>query len=521
MNKLIKLIYVNLLSLFNINQIFVARETGAKSNLETKSIITSIILLFYGFILYQIFTKLNLANNFLIINIGFFLTTLLCFIINLTSIEPLLFRNPDNEMLFAMPVTKEQILFSKIFSIYLKNMIIVAIIMITTILAYTNKVGDISDTFGLIYFMNCFVIPFIPIVTASLITYFDDYCQTNFNKKIYRFIKYFIIAIIIVILAIAIFNLPFQNAEDLISKITNTYLFTYLFSYSLANENIIAFIASIGVPILILFLYYEIISNNYTRICSLLKGIKKKISFIYPKTTNMGPTLGIVKKEITYLFQNKLYLATTYGPILGLSIALFFVLRYTDFTKYQDIPFFYLYFNTYLPPILATLATFKCPSISSFSLEKDNAKMLRTMPVSFGHIIFAKWLANIIIGSFFVIINGTMTLLMLKLELAEKILCFALPFATLVFISFTSLILDLRFKETSKVSDNEIIKSRLINLIPSCISIFIGLLPILFPLTDRYYFTLGSYIIAMFFALIIEIIYYNIKKDDLIHNLLK
>ena len=38
MNKLFKLIYVNLLSLFDINKIIIAREDGVKSNLEKRAI---------------------------------------------------------------------------------------------------------------------------------------------------------------------------------------------------------------------------------------------------------------------------------------------------------------------------------------------------------------------------------------------------------------------------------------------------------------------------------------------------
>ena len=49
MNKLFKLIYVNLLSLFDINKIIIAREDGVKSSLEKRVILDGVEV----FILYK------------------------------------------------------------------------------------------------------------------------------------------------------------------------------------------------------------------------------------------------------------------------------------------------------------------------------------------------------------------------------------------------------------------------------------------------------------------------------------
>ena len=54
MNKLFKLIYVNLLGLFNINKIIVAREDGVKSNLEKRTILVALINVVYAYFLYVI-----------------------------------------------------------------------------------------------------------------------------------------------------------------------------------------------------------------------------------------------------------------------------------------------------------------------------------------------------------------------------------------------------------------------------------------------------------------------------------
>lgn len=522
MNKLIKLIYVNILSLFNINQIFIAREEGVKSNFETKAIIMGIILLFFGYLIYNLFDKISLTYNYLLLSVGFLISTLICFIINITSIEPIIFKNNDTDLLFSMPITRQQILFSKLFSIYIKNLIGVFIVMISFLVLYISKVGEISDTFLLIYLITSLTIPFIPMVASSIITYCDDYLKTKYNNNItYKITKSSLVGIVLIIFVILILTNGSSNIETIIAKVNGFYLFSYLFTYSLVNENIIAFIASVGIPILLLYLFYEVISNNYLRICSILKGVKKKIEFKYRKAYNMKSTLGVFRKEIISLFQNKVYLTSSYAPLIGFSFTLFIILKNVDFTQFSDIKFFDLYFNTYLPPILATLVTFSNSSISAMSLEKENLKMLTTMPIKFEKIFLGKLLVNISIGTIFVLINGLITIFLLNLKKIEILLCFLLPEIALIFVSATSLLLDTIFIEKTQSDDNTIIKQRLINLVPMCLSILIGILPILLPLTDRYYFTLGSYIMAMLFILFIEYITFKLKRKSLIEKIIK
>ena len=71
MMKIIKLIYLNILGLFDINKIVVARSRGVVSSSEKKVVITTIISLLYGYIIYVIFSKIKFSNVFDILNVGF------------------------------------------------------------------------------------------------------------------------------------------------------------------------------------------------------------------------------------------------------------------------------------------------------------------------------------------------------------------------------------------------------------------------------------------------------------------
>ncbi len=524
MNKLFKLIMVNLLGLFDINKIKVARMDGVKSNLEKKTVMTGLIAIIYGYLIYHLFLFLNLDDKMLILNLGFIVSTILCLGMDLWIIEPIIFKNKDNEMLFSLPVTRQQILFSKLFVIYLRNLVFTGIIMLASIFSYGHFIKNISDTFIMMYILSTLIIPFIPIVISTIISYVNDYFKLKSgNNIIYKIIKLLIIIVIILFLLYIFKDVRSSNIDSLISSIINKiyyiYPLSYLFNNSLRYENIIYFIILIVIPIVIIYIYSLFISKNYLKICSLLKGIEKKEIFKYKKTYNLHKVFGLLRKELNNLFSNKFYLRNSFGGLLSLSVLLLVVFLVFDISKLYDIENFDIYINLYVPTLLCLFSTATGSAISSMSLEKENMQMLRTMPISMTKILLGKWLTNIIIGGIFVIINGTIIWYFLDLSKWGIIFSYLLPFVALLFISFTSLILDYRFIEKNELDDNSIIKQRFLVMVPSFLSIIISFGPFFIPVYRQYKLLLGSYVLALLLLVIIEYIYLLINRNKLIRGL--
>ena len=524
MNKLFKLIYVNLLGLFDINKIIVAREDGVKSNLEKRLVITGIIVLFYGFLIYNFLGFINFKNSFLILSIGFIISSVVCFISNLPVIEPTIFKNDDNDILFSLPVSRHQILFSKLFTIYLKNLLLVFVIMFSCLLSFYTKDNKVTDTMLIMYLLSSLIIPLVPMILSTIITYFSDYYKVKMNNNwLYKISKFLVFVIILVLLLLLFIRVEFKDIESGIEGIIKTfnciYPFNYLFYKSLSNENIITFLLLMILPVAFIYLYMVFITNNYLKICSMLKGIKKKENFVYKKVLNLHKLFGMIKKEMTNLFSNKFYLSSSFSTLLLFSVLLFVVLNIIEIDELRKIENMNLYLSLYVPTILGMLSTLSGSAISAMSLEKENMQMLITMPISIWKIILAKWLTNVFISLIFVILNGTMTWYFLKTDGWETFFNFFVPFIAVLFVSLTSLILDFRFFEKGETDDNSIIKHRLVNIIPSFISVFIGLGVFFLPIFDKYKLILGSYCFIMIVAMICEIIYFMINKKRLIRGL--
>lgn len=524
MNKFFKLVYVNLLNLFDINKIIVARSEGVKSSLEKRSIITGLIALFYMIVIYKVFGIFDLENKYLLLSLAFIISTFTCFFMNLFTIEPLIFKNEDNDILFSYPLSRHQILFSKLFNVYLKNMFFVAIIMISSYLSFYNHGGVLSDTKILMGILVSLVIPFIPMVLATCIAYFNDYFKfKNNNNYKYKLLKYVFIILVFLGMFLLFKNIRVESLEQgfevILRKFGYIYPLLIFFYNAIKFENIFFFLLVILIPIAIIYIYTLVISNNYLKICSLLKGVKKKEKFVFKKTTNYGRIGGLLRKEYNFLFNNKNYLISSFGVLIFGPIITLVLFSFINVDKISQIRSIYHYFSLYVPVFLGVIASLGCSTISAMSLEKENIQTLRTLPISMSNILFSKWFVNVSVNVLFVIINGVIASYYLNGNLWNILFVFVVPLFMVMLVSLTGLVLDYRFIEKNEMNDNYIIKQRLITMVPMFFAFILGVIILIFPVYGKYKLLLACYIFILIIFMLIEIIYLMFNNKKLIKGL--
>ena len=397
--------------------------------------------------------------------------------------------------------------------------------MIVSFVAYYNSGVKVTETLFIMVLLVSLLIPIIPIILATIIAYIDDYYKTKtHNSMFYKIVKY-IILFFVVLLIIILFkgiNANTLNAliENIVDKFKIIYPFGIIFHGMLVKESIILFIIMISVPIICCYLYTLVITNNYLKICSLLKGVKKNNKFKLKETSNKKKLGGLINKELLSLLNNKVYLTNTFGFSLVATILLLIACMVIDFKDF-NIDKIELYINLYVPTVLSLLGSMGCSTISAMSLEKDNMQILRTFPISMSKILFSKWLTNLIIGIIFVVVNGTIVWIFLDMDKWSIMFSYVLPLLSLSLVSLTGLLLDYRFIEKNETEDNAIIRQRLITMLPIFLSLCIGVVPFFLPIYNQYRYSLGAYMMVFIIAMIIEYLYLLINRSKLISNLFK
>jgi len=521
MNKLFKLLYVNLLDMFNFNKIAVARKDGVRSNLEIRTVIVAIFTIIGGYIVYSFMARTPLNNNYYYLGIGFLFSTIYCFITDLSLIEPIIFNSSDNEVLFAYPITKNQIVFSKLFSVYLKNIFVVLIIMLACFLAFAKN-SPVSETLFLLYFVCTIFIPFVPIVLCTIIGYFNAYIKVKFKKIIANTIR----ILFILLLGIGIVLLIGRNNlngvgffEVLVKRLNLVYPFGYLFLDIVQKQSVIFFFLFIFLNVLFIYLYNNIMSDNIMKICSMLQGVNKKHNFEYKRSNNAHRVMGIMKKELINIFNNKTYLFSAFGITATVFCLLIIGVNVVDIKALKQINNFSIYFNNYGPALLGTFNSLSLMTISSLSLEKDHFQILRSMPVSMTKIIFAKWFINVLLTSIFVIIEAVVVIIKFEITKISILLWIIVPIMVVMFMCMTGILLDYVFISKREKSDNVIIRQRVIVMIIPLISLTVGLLPVFLNVQIKYDYFSGAYLVLLLILLLIEVLFMIFNRKKLISNL--
>lgn len=523
MIKLIKLIYINLLSLLDYNKIIIASNNNVKSGYEYKPILIVILSIVYGYISYVLLITLgNVINDkTIILNIIFIFTTILSLIISIYCATNTLYNSEDNEYLYSLPIKKNYIILSKLFNIYIKSILFIIIFLISGLLAYNNYV-KVDETLSLIYLLIALFIPIIPIIIASIISFIINYIKTKEDKKINTIVT-IIILLIISIIAFLIITNKSSNIETNLKVLTKilSYIYPiyYLYRITILHNNLITLFIYITLIIVLLHYFTKYLSKNYIRICSLLNGIKKIKKFEYPKIPKYSKLSTFIHKEYLTIMNDKKYFNTSFRTSISLTIALLLLLSLINIDKITEIENFNAYFNTFIPLLLSFMVCVNSSTISSISIERENLELLKSYPINFKKILLAKFLTGFFFHLIFIIINALIITIFFRPTLFTIIMCYITPIIASIFSNLLYLTLDYKYPAKNEKNETNIINQRILSFIPPIIGIIIGFTQLFLPILNNYVVVVLTHTVVLFILIIILFTYLIINNKKLYDNL--
>ncbi len=525
MNKVIKLIYINLMESLNINSVSEAKQLNVKDSSEIKLIVMGIFGVLFGILLYNVYDAFgySLANKYYILSMAMMLSTIVVFVSNLVTMEDALFRSNDVEMLYSFPLTKGQIVLSKLFNLYIRSLLFIFVINLPAIIVFGSFI-KVTDLVGLLFFLFSLLVPLIPMVVTAILSYINAYGKARKDKKIlFKSIKILISLGLIALLYFMFKDIHVSSADvffkEVLSKGSYVYPLFKFFDNSLTNNSAFYVFLAMVLPVYIFYVFVVFLADNYIKLISILKGVRVNSKFIMGDPKNYGKNFGMIVKELTNILNDKVYFMHTVGlQIIGTIIVLA-VCIINPLDKLSGMEHIDDFFNMIMPSIIACFSSLCCTTISSLSLERENLSILRTFPISFKNIIINKVLANILISIPLALIN--VLILGLLVNSSTTVIFVSLVYAifTILFISVLGITLDWRFIDNKEKDKNTIIRQRLVTFVPLIVSGVIGVSAFVLPIYTKYYFFIGSYALLEFVGTIICIGYMIINKDYLIKKM--
>ena len=440
----------------NIAVLFVVVIVYMSINIGAFSVTTTMNLIHAGLVEYVYASLLSLTSVVLI--------TLLLFTLNV-----LLFEGNDYEMLQSLPVSKRDIIASKLLIVYIFAFCFTCGMMLPGMMVHVLSThAYIQFVFGI------FSVVFVPVIPIGIAIIFGVgiLYVASFAKHT-TVLKILLSVLLFIGLMIGIYLL--QSVDSLSTVMGLQMLQIYPPSLIFLKSNILYACMSFVVSMLIFYM----ITWKY----EVLHKLSTKHRVIYHDATFKHHSVfhALYQKELKRFFGS--YLAVInqgFGVIMLVtgSVLLVFVPPTVLFSilKVSQIP---VNVVDYIPLVIAGMLAFTFPSASSLSLEGKNLWIIQTAPVKMLDIIFSKISVTLFLHLIGYVCAIVAVFLRFSLSVEQVIAVLLIPLAYSIFTAILGFALDYRFANYSW--DNEVvpIKQNLQVGLTMLVSLFMVGLPIL------------------------------------------
>lgn len=502
MNQIIHLSKAKLLNTLPINDLcgnnkqkryiavlFIVMIVYMAINIGSFSVTTTINLMHAELVEYVYASLLSLTSIVLI--------TLLLFTLN-----ALLFEGNDYEMLQSLPVSKRDIIASKLLIVYIFSLCFACVMMLPGMVVHVLSThAYIQFVFGIVSLVFVPVMPIgIAIIFGVGILYVASFAKHTTVLKILLSVLLFIG------LMIGIYLL--QSVDGLSTVMGLQMLRIYPPSLIFLKSNLLYACMSFVVSMLIFYMLtwkYEV-----------LHKLSTKHRVIYHDATFKHHSVlhALYQKEMKRFFGS--YLAVInqgFGIIMLVIGSVLLVLvpptMLFSMLKVSQIP---VNVVDYIPLVIAGMLAFTFPSASSLSLEGKNLWIIQTAPVKMLDIIFSKISVTLSLHLIGYVCAIIAVFLRFSLSVEQVIAVLLIPLAYSIFTAILGFALDYRFANYSW--DNEVvpIKQNLQVGLTMLTSLFMVGLPILLSVSLLMNLYFVMYLVASILLIVSMILFLLLSR---------
>lgn len=470
----------------------------------------------YAFILASELSKVNLI--IVMLTIFLLLVTIMTFMEGVYKSQGVLFETKDNDVLFSLPISKQTILFIRIFKLlifqYLYNLMF--ILPAILIYIYYEHPGFI---FYPITIIMTFLVPIIPTVISSIIGYLIKiFSNTSTNKKAMQTL---LSTVVFIVIYFGMMNIDkylekiATHASSINEIITKFYYPIGIYIDTINTGNIFSFIKLLLVNIIPLVLFIVIGSKYYFKLLTKSNNKKIIINKEY-KIKKRSKIISLSFKELKRYLSSPVYIFNTIFGILLLLMSTIvicikgnesFLAIIKEFNLNIDpnIVTFLIYYALLLVMLFMTSIT-----SSSISIEGKSMNITKSLPIKEKELFLSKILLCFYIEMPFVLLSIIIYSIRFKLNIIYMIYMIILSILVISLSGIIGIIVNIKYPKLNWKNDTEVVKesiSTLISLISNILLMIISVSIVL--LLIEYIFINIAILIHLLLLTILNIILYK------------
>ncbi|WMJ24413.1 hypothetical protein RBG61_07035 [Paludicola sp. MB14-C6] len=465
MTNLKHLLNIWILEFFGINKAFHQKNKTKFVFMVLGGILLSLLFLGMSFgysfgiaIVLKPFNQLKLLPIIMMV-----LTCLITLFATLYKANSVLFSFQDYDMIMSLPIKTTTIVASRIWLLYIMNVLFAMIVMIPSGIVYAIFESP-SIWFYPIYLITLFLIPFIPIILATFVSGILTFFTARL-KRANAVSTILTLAILVGIMAF-LYNPNMKNVDfsSIATQVTNSlysiYPLTKLYMLSITEYNLFSLFLFIAISCLAFLLFVVLFSKIYQPIHTLLYTSKANANYKLAELKQESPLKALYFKECKRYFSSTLYVVnTSLGMILALlaCVAVSFV-GVDKLNESLQIPNLPLYFAQFSPFVISVFVALSCTTNCSISLEGKNLWIIKSSPVPISTIFWSKIAVNLTITIPVILISATVLSVSFSFNWFQVFMTYLLPAIYAFLISLLGLIVNLHLPLLDWKSEVTVIK---------------------------------------------------------------
>lgn len=340
----------------------------------------------------------NTELNYVAISAATFLSTVLCFVGTVFSIQSTLFNSKDNDLLISMPIPPRLILLSRLAAIAILNYFFALLVFLPAEISWIAVCG--FDFSAVMIFILFLVVPMLSMALTLIIGWLIALISSKMRNKnlvttilsVIAFGAYFVLC----------FNLggyisAVEENPEIVTSLFSEYLGLFvIMGKAAASLDAAAILITLAVCIIPFAIVYFILSKSFLKIVTNKKSAKKTV-YVKKEMKTASVRTALLKKEFGRFFSSAAYFLNGFmGVIFTVLVAALFIIDsgsvngiITEISAEFGIdPSGFAALIGIV--ILVMLSAFDLPTSVSISLEGKTLWILQSMPIRTTDVLIAK-----------------------------------------------------------------------------------------------------------------------------------
>lgn len=464
--------------------------------INSKSEIKKIILIFLlsmtlmfsmGSLAYGAMNMMIVNDRYIVICMFILAISMLTIMESIYKSQGILFNAKDTELLFSLPINKNNIFLVRIIKLLIFQFLFDSIFIFPSMIAYM-LIANITISFCISSIVMLILIPIIPTTIGCILGYLIKKVSTKSRFK--KLIELTLTIISICLSFIISFNFNDiinylqTNAgyvENIIEKI---YYPIKLYSRLISKLNILDILKLLFVNITPIILFVYIASKSYLKLTSNDSVVIKNKYNKNLKFNKHNKIKSLIVKDLKRFLSSTIYIINSgFSAVLIIVVTILLCINFNSSIDkiYSsglliDLDKMMYYLPLFYICLIILMSFITNITASMISMEGHSINITKSLPVKIENILFSKVLTSNIIIIPAIIISDIIFITYFKVKFINIIFILIVSIIFPTISAIINLLINLKFPNMNANNDTEIVKQSTSSIISIFLGIFVGII---------------------------------------------